>query len=63
MDCSTRNSLVWSYLRSEVDHADAESAVRAAAESADRDRILLVARAEMIARRKALLEHCEQHGC
>ena len=62
MECPTRNYLVLSYLRSQADQAEAESASEKAQDAAARQRILESAR-QLFARRKELLDHCDRHGC
>lgn len=63
MECPTRDELVLSYLRSQADQADAESAVQKSSDSADHSRILETARRQFLERRKELLDHCAEHGC
>jgi hypothetical protein len=62
MECATRNYLVLSYLRSQVERAEAEIAVKTQAD-ADRQKALDEARSHMAASRRELLDHCHQHGC
>ncbi len=63
MECSIRNDLVLSYLLCQARQAETENAVRASADSAAGRRLLEAAQAALLASRKALLDHCDQHGC
>jgi hypothetical protein len=63
MECAKRNDLVLSYLRSQVDQVEVERCAQRAKDYVTRTLLLEMAQAALVARRKALLEHCERHGC
>jgi hypothetical protein len=63
MECPTKNSLILRYLSCQVKKARAETRLRQGDPTARALKALNAARSAMDARRRELLDHCEEHGC
>jgi hypothetical protein len=63
MECDKRNDLVLSYLRRQVEQAEAEIAIRTEENPDSRRKALDDARTQLAESRKELVEHCTRHGC